>query len=131
LREYCNKRVDSIVQKDNTVFTVLSQFNKENIMKTIRLKEAIKTIALGGYIKEPSNYFSTHTSVLDDEGNCVGMVTYNCYFEVLDHLHGLWKFGHQLKGDDILEKVYGYATVKGDFKKLNGFLNKKNSCAIG
>jgi len=91
-------------------------------MTTIRLKDAIQAIAQGGYIKEPSNYFSKHTCVLDKNGNHVGLVTYNCYFEVLDCLHGLWQHGHQLKGDDYLDKVYSYATVKGDFKKLNQIL---------
>jgi hypothetical protein len=91
-------------------------------MTTIRLKDAIQAIAQGGYIKEPSNYFSKHTTVLDKDGNYVGSVTYNCYFEVLDYLHGLWQHGCQLKGDDYLDKVYNYATVKGDFKKLNQVL---------
>ena len=93
-------------------------------MTTIRLKDAIQAISQGGYIKEPSNYFSKHTTVLDKDGNYVGSVTYNCYFEVLDYLHGLWQHGHQLKGDDYLDRVYHYSTVKGDFKHLDQILAK-------
>jgi hypothetical protein len=88
-------------------------------MTTIKLKDAIKIISQGGYIKEPSNYFSSHTIILDKDCNHVGSITYNCYFEIKDCLSGLWKHGHQLNGNDYLDKVYRYSTVKGDFKQLN------------
>jgi len=94
-------------------------------MTTIRLKDAIKAIAQGGYIQEPSNYFSKHTTVLDKDFKYVGSVTYNCYFEIKDYLHGLWQHGHQLKGDDCLDKAYRYSTIKGDLKKLNQNLNAR------
>jgi hypothetical protein len=93
-------------------------------MATIRLKEAIQAIAQGGYIKEPSNHFSRYTTVLDKDGDHVGSVTANCYYEVMDYLSGLWKHGCQLKGDDYLDRVYHNSTVKGDFKHLDQILAK-------
>ncbi len=94
-------------------------------MATIKLKDAIKAIAQGGYIQEPSNYFSSHTQVLDKEFKYVGSVTQNCYFEVMDYLYGLWQHGNQLTGDNYLDKAYRYSTIKGDLKKLNQNLKER------
>jgi len=91
-------------------------------MNTIKLKEAIRVIAQGGFIQSPSNHFSTHTSLCDKDGLQVGRVTQDCYFEVMDCLYGLWKHGCQLKDEDFMEKVYHYSTIKGDFKQLNKVL---------
>lgn len=95
-------------------------------MNTIKLKEAIRVISQGGYIQSPSNHFVTHTSILDDKGRPIGRVTQDCYFEVMDCLYGLWKHGCQLKGEDFMEKVYHYSTIKGDFKQLNQSLGGNN-----
>jgi len=91
-------------------------------MNTIKLKEAIRVIAQGGFIKNPSNHFSTHTSLCDKDGLQVGRVTQDCYFEVMDCLHGLWTHGNHMKGEDYMEKVHHYSTIKGNFKQLNKVL---------
>jgi len=96
-------------------------------MATIKLKDAIKAIAQGGYIKEPSNYFSKHTSVLDKDFKYVGSVTYNCYFEVKDYLYGLWQHGSQLIDNEYLDEAYHYSTITGDLKKLNQNLKTRNN----
>jgi hypothetical protein len=91
-------------------------------MNTIKLKEAIRVIAQGGFIKSPSNHFSTHTSLCNKDGIEVGRVTQDCYFEVMDCLHGLWTHGNHMKGEDYMEKVHHYSTIKGNFKQLNKVL---------
>ena len=91
-------------------------------MNTIKLKEAIRVIAQGGFIQSPSNHFSTHTSLCDKDGLQVGRVTQDCYFEVMDCLHGLWMHGNHIKGDDYMERVHHYSTIKGNFKQLNKVL---------
>lgn len=69
-------------------------------MKTYRLKEAIQVLAHGGFIKEPSYYFSKHTPLFDKFGAIIGWVTYDCYFEISDalgyeHNGGLLKSGRK------------------------------------
>ena len=67
-------------------------------MKTYKFKEAIQVLAHGGFIKEPSYYFSKHTPLFDKYGDLVGQVTYNCYFDITEalgwsHHGGLLKSG--------------------------------------
>lgn len=101
-------------------------------MKTYRLKEAIQVLAHGGFIREPSNYFSTHTTLFNRYGALVGYVTYNCYFDICDalgyaHQYGLLKSGKHTKYvpkefDDV-NYAWNYKTISGDLS-----LCKKMEC---
>ena len=95
-------------------------------MKTYRLKEAIQILAHGGFIKEPSYYFSKHTPLFDKFGVIVGWVTYDCYFEISDalgyeHNGGLLKSGRKFEGFDT-DRATPFSTITGDFYLVDKML---------
>jgi hypothetical protein len=98
-------------------------------MKTYRLKEAIQVLAHGGFIKEPSYYFSKHTSLFDKFGDLLGCVTYDCYFEITDalgyeHNNGLLKSGRRFVGLDT-DRATPFSTITGDFYLVDKMLRRK------
>jgi hypothetical protein len=95
-------------------------------MKTYKLKEAIQVLAHGGFIKEPSYYFSTHAPLFNKFGELVGQVTYNCYFDVTDalgwsHHGGLLKSGKYFENTES-DYAWHYSTISGDFHLVNKML---------
>ena len=98
-------------------------------MKTYRLKEAIQVLAHGGFIKEPSYYFSKHTSLFDKFGDLLGCVTYDCYFEITDalgyeHNNGLLKSGRRFVGLNT-DRATPFSTITGDFYLVDKMLRRK------
>jgi hypothetical protein len=98
-------------------------------MKTYRLKEAIQVLSHGGFIKEPSYYFSKHTSLFDKFGDLLGCVTYDCYFEITDalgyeHNNGLLKSGRRFVGLDT-DRATPFSTITGDFYLVDKMLGRK------
>lgn len=98
-------------------------------MKTFKFKEAIYELSHGGFIKEPSNYFSKHTGVYNKYGICICWVTYNCYFEITDalgyaHNTGILKSGkyEEYAGN---YSVWGFSTINGDFKYVDEAYQRK------
>jgi hypothetical protein len=88
-------------------------------MKTYKLKDAIKVLAHGGFIKEPSYYFTKHTPLFSKYGAIIGFVTYDCYFEIIDSLGyqnngGLLKSGRKFEGFDT-DRATPFSTISGDF----------------
>ena len=88
-------------------------------MKTYKLKEAIQVLAHGGFIKEPSYYFSKHSPLFDKFGALIGFVTYNCYFEITDalgyqHNGGLLNSGRKFEGLDT-DRATPFSTINGNF----------------
>jgi hypothetical protein len=95
-------------------------------MKTFKLKEAIQILARGGFIKEPSNCFSTHAPLFDKFGALIGQVTHNCYFDVTDalgheHNDGLLKSGTRFEGLDT-DRATPFKTITGDFYLVDKML---------
>jgi len=89
-------------------------------MKTYQLKEAIKVLSVGGFLKEPENHFAKHAILLDHNGNLLGQVTYNCYFEICETL-GYFNCGGLLKNgkNDPNQESYFYKTITGNFDLIN------------
>lgn len=92
-------------------------------MKTYKFKEAVQVLAHGGFIREPSNHFSKHTSLFNKYGALIGYVTYNCYFDICDvlgyaHQDGLLKSGKNTeyipKEFDDVNYAWNYKTISGD-----------------
>jgi hypothetical protein len=101
-------------------------FKGEIDMKTYKLKEAIKVLAHGGFIKEPSYYFSKHTPLFDKFGALIGWVTYDCYFEVTEslgyeHNDGLLKSGRRFEGLDT-DRATPFSTISGNFYLVDKML---------
>lgn len=99
---------------------------KELQMKTYRLKEAIQVLAHGGFVKEPSYYFSKHSPLFDKFGALIGWVTYNCYFEITDalgyeHNGGLLKSGRRFEGLDT-DRATPFCTISGNFYLVDKML---------
>jgi hypothetical protein len=99
---------------------------KELQMKTYRLKEAIQVFAHGGFVKEPSYYFSKHSPFFDKFGALIGWVTYNCYFEITDalgyeHNGGLLKSGRRFEGLDT-DRATPFCTISGNFYLVDKML---------
>lgn len=95
-------------------------------MKTYKLKDAIKILSQGGFIKEPGYYFSKHTELFDSFGVLMGYVTYNCYFDISDALGyeqngGLLKSGHKFNGLDT-DRASPFKTINGDFYLVDKML---------
>lgn len=95
-------------------------------MKTYKLKDAIKVLAHGGFIKEPSYYFSKHTPLFNKFGEIVGCVTYDCYFEICDalgyeHSGGLLKSGRKFQGFNT-DRATPFSTISGDFYLVDKML---------
>ena len=95
-------------------------------MKTYRLKEAIQVLAHGGFVKEPSYYFSKHSPLFDKFGALIGWVTYNCYFEITDalgyeHNGGLLKSGRRFENLDT-DRATPFCTISGDFYLVDKML---------
>lgn len=95
-------------------------------MKTYKFKDAIKVLAHGGFIKEPSYYFSRHTPLFNKFGLIVGLVTYDCYFEIVDslgfeHNNGLLKSGRKFEGLST-DRAAPFSTINGDFYLVDKML---------
>ena len=95
-------------------------------MKTYKFKEAIQVLSHGGFIKEPSYYFSKHTPLFNKYGELLGSVTYDCYFEISDalgyeHNGGLLKSGKKFNGFDT-DRASPFSTIKGDFYLVDKML---------
>jgi len=95
-------------------------------MKTYKLKEAIQVLSHGGFIKEPTYYFSKHSPLFDKFGVMIGLVTYDCYFEVTDalgyqHNGGLLKSGRKFEGYDT-DRATPFSTITGDFNLVDKML---------
>jgi len=94
-------------------------------MKTYKLKEALQILSHGGFIKEPKYYFSKHTSLFNKDGDMVGYVTYDCYFDICDslgyaHCDGLLKSG---KRTEYIPKEFDTVNWAWDYKTISGNLN--------
>ena len=89
-------------------------------MKTYQLKEAIKVLSQGGFLKEPEYHFSKHAFLYDNLGTLIAQVTYNCYFEICETL-GYFNCGGLLKNgqNDPNQAAYFFKTVTGDFSLIN------------
>jgi hypothetical protein len=93
-------------------------------MATIKLKEAIKVLSHGGFIREPNNNWSTHAVLYNRFGFEYGQVTTDCYYEITETLgyanceFGLLKSGHR---DEYAgnHDVWGFCTINGDFKYVD------------
>ena len=94
--------------------------NKGKQMKTYQIKEAIKVLSTGGFLKEPENHFSKHACLFDNYGALIGYVTYNCYFEICDTL-GYFNCGGLLKNgqNNPNLEAYFFKTINGDFSLIN------------
>ena len=97
-----------------------------NNMKTYKFKEAIKVLAHGGFIKEPSYYFTKHTPLFSNYGALIGFVTYDCYFEIIDslgyeHNGGMLKSGRKFQGFDT-DRATPFSTITGDFYLVDKML---------
>ena len=95
-------------------------------MKTYKLKDAIQVLAHGGFIKEPSYYFTKHTPLFDKFGAIVGWVTSDCYFEITgalgyEHIGGLLKSGRRFEGYDT-DRATPFSTITGDFYLVDKML---------
>jgi len=95
-------------------------------MKTYKLKEAIQVLAHGGFVKEPTYYFSKHSPLFDKFGKIVGCITYDCYFELTDalgyeHNGGLLKSGRKFTGYDT-DRATPFSTITGDFYLVDTML---------
>ena len=97
-----------------------------NNMKTYKFKEAIKVLAHGGFIKEPSYYFTKHIPLFSKYGALIGFVTYDCYFEIIDslgyeHNGGMLKSGRKFQGFDT-DRATPFSTINGDFYLVDKML---------
>jgi len=111
---------------DNQTAPTGATFKGEIDMKTYKLKEAIQVLAHGGFIKEPSYYFSKHSPLFDKFGALIGWVTYNCFFEITDalgyeHNGGLLKSGRKFEGLDT-DRATPFSTISGDFYLVDKML---------
>jgi hypothetical protein len=98
-------------------------------MKTLKFKEAIYELSHEGFIKEPSNHFSKHTCIYNKYGICVGWITYNCYFEIVDalgyaHNIGILKSGKYEEYAGV-SSVWHFSTINGDFKYVDEDYQRK------
>lgn len=92
-----------------------------NNMKTYKFKEAIKVLSYGGFIKEPSYYFTKHTPLFSKHGALIGFVTYDCYFEICDSLGGVLKLGKNFEELDT-DRATPFRTISGDFNLVDKML---------
>ena len=73
---------------------------------TIKFKEAVTVLANEGFIHRPA-FGSKYAKLFNKHGECIGMTTDNCYYDLCDILQALLKYRS------------GKCTINGNFDAIN------------